>query len=159
VRSAHAFARHRNDRRFPLLACRGSFEVSAVLLVLAILSNAPAAPCPGWLGLGFLYHPPARTHIDGWIYVQRLAPRGPAERGGLLPGDVITAIDGQPVRYIDDLSLLQRLSRISAGAVIHFTFRRGIQSGAVAITAGVASNAQCAAWRQSFEMARAKPPR
>jgi len=76
-----------------------------------------------------------------------------------MPGDVITAIDGQPVRYVDELSLLQRMSRITGGTVVHVTFRRGTRTGAAVITAGVASNAQCAAWRQSFEMARAKLPR
>jgi S1-C subfamily serine protease len=130
--------------------------VSDALLVLALISNV--TPCPGWLGLGFLYHPPTRVHADGWIYVQRLAPGGPAERAGLFPGDVITAIDGQPIRYADELSLLQRLSRISGGTVVHISFRRGIQSGAVAITASVASKAQCEAWRQSFERSRPKLP-
>lgn len=131
--------------------------MSAALLVIALLSNTSSAACPGWLGLGFLYHPPARTH-DGWIYVQRLAPGGPAERAGLFPGDVITAIDGQPIRYADERSLLQRLSRISGGTVVHLTFRRGIQGGSIAVTAAIASKAQCEAWRQSFERSRPNPP-
>lgn len=132
--------------------------MSALLVVAALVSNISAAACPGWLGLGFLYHPPARGHLDGWIYVQRLAPAGPAERAGLFPGDVITAIDGQPIRYPDEFSLLQRLSRISGGTVVHVTFRRGIQTGAVAVTAGVASKAQCEAWRQSFERSHPRLP-
>lgn len=132
--------------------------MSAALLVLALITNTPSVPCPGWLGLGFLYHPPTRGRADGWIYVQRLAPGGPAERAGLFPGDVITAIDGQPIRYVNELSLLQRLSRITGGTVVHMTFRRGIRTGAVGVTASVASKAQCAAWRQSFEMARPKLP-
>jgi S1-C subfamily serine protease len=134
--------------------------VTTALLLLALVANTSSGGCPGWLGLGFLYHPPTRAHADGWIYVQRLAPRGPAERAGLLPGDVVTAIDGQPIRYADELSLLQRLSRISGGTVVHLAFRRGIQPGAVAVTASVASKAQCEAWRQSFERSRPKmlPP-
>ena len=127
----------------------------AALLLLSMLSNS--TDCPGWLGLGFRYQPPAHGHADGWIYVQRLAPAGPAERAGLLPGDVITAIDGQPIRYIDELSLLQRLSRISGGAIVRLSIRRGTRTGVANVTAGVASKAQCVAWRQSFDMARAKP--
>lgn len=130
--------------------------MSATLLVLALFSNTPSASCPGWLGIGFLYHPPTRAHADGGIYVQRLAPKGPAERAGLFPGDVITAIDGQPIRYADELSLLQRMSRISGGAVVHLTFRRGIQTGSAAVIASVASKAQCEAWRQSFARSRPK---
>jgi S1-C subfamily serine protease len=133
--------------------------MNSALLVLMLLT-APSAPCPGWLGLGFLYHPPTRAHIDGWIYVQRLAHGGPSERGGVVPGDVITAIDGQAIRYIDDISLLQRLSRISSGAVVHLTIRRGAATLAANVIASAASKAQCEAWRQSFERSRPKlPPR
>jgi hypothetical protein len=78
--------------------------MTAVLLMLALLSNNPGGACPGWLGLGFRYQPPAHGHADGWIYVQRLAPAGPAERGGLLAGDVIISIDGYPICYVDELS-------------------------------------------------------
>jgi|GEM_PF-2086734 len=132
--------------------------MNAALLIFALVASAPSAGCPGWLGLGFLYHPPTRANANGWMYVQRLAPRGPAERAGLFPGDVITAIDGQPIRYADELSLLQRMSRISGGSVVHLTFRRGIQNGSVAVTASIATKAQCDAWRQSFERSRPRPP-
>lgn len=128
---------------------------AAGLFILTLLSNA-SAPCPGWLGLGFLYQPPTHAHLDGWMYVQRLAPAGPAERAGLVPGDVITTIDGQAIRYVDELSLLQRLSRFSGGAVIHLTVRRGTRTVLANITAATASKEQCAAWRLSFDTARAK---
>jgi S1-C subfamily serine protease len=132
--------------------------MTIALLILALLSNRPAAPCPGWLGLGFRYQPPAHGNADGWIYVQRLALAGPAERAGLVAGDVISAIDGQPIRYIDELSVLQRLSRVRAGTVVHLTIRRGTRTVVVYLTAVSASKEQCATWRKSFEMARAKPP-
>lgn len=130
--------------------------MTSVLLVLVLLSNNTHADCPGWLGLGFRYQPPMRGHPDGWIYVQRLAPRGPSERAGLVPGDVITAINGQQIHYIDELALLQRLSRIGGGSVVHLSIRRGTKQGAVNVTASIASREQCGAWRQSFDMARAK---
>jgi Periplasmic protease len=132
--------------------------MTAALLVLALLSKNTVGDCPGWLGLGFRYQPPAHGHIDGWMYVQRLAPGGPAERGGLVAGDVITAIDGQPIRYLDDLSLLQRLSRIVGGQIVHVTIRRVTRATTANVTAGTASKEQCVAWCQSFDMARAKPP-
>jgi S1-C subfamily serine protease len=128
--------------------------MTAVLLMLALLSNNPGGACPGWLGLGFRYQPPAHGHADGWIYVQRLAPAGPAERGGLLAGDVIISIDGYPICYVDELSLLQRLSRINGGTVVHLNIRRGAQTRSVNIIASTASKEQCAAWRRSFEMVR-----
>ena len=130
--------------------------MTSVLLVLALLSNNTNGHCPGWLGLGFRYQPPLRGHVDGWIYVQRLAPHGPSERAGLLTGDVITAIDSQPVRYIDELALLQRLSRIGGGSVVHLSIRRGTRTVMSEVIASAASAEQCAAWHRSFDMARAK---
>jgi S1-C subfamily serine protease len=128
----------------------------AALVVLALLSNSTLAPCPGWLGLGFRYQPPVRGHADGWIYVQRLAPRGPSERAGLVAGDVITTIDGQPIRYIDEIALLQRFSRISGGSVVHLSIRRGTRTLIAEVIASTASKEQCTAWHQSFDIARAK---
>jgi S1-C subfamily serine protease len=132
--------------------------MTIALLILTLLSNRPATPCPGWLGLGFRYQPPAHGNADGWIYIQRLAPAGPAERAGLVAGDVISAIDGQPIRYIDERSVLQRFSQISAGAVVHLTIRRGTRTVVRNVTAVSPSKEQCAKWRESSEMARAKPP-
>src|SRR3954454_8978641 len=121
-----------------------------VTFLLFMVLSSHSADCPGWLGLGFRYQPPTPGHEQGWIYVQRLAPGGPAERAGVMPGDVITAIEGQPIRYADDVSLLQRLSRIVSGTPVHMTIRRGVRSVAAVIVPSTASKDQCAAWRQSF---------
>lgn len=128
--------------------------MTAGLLILMLMANTPSGTCPGWLGLGFRYQPPAHGHADGWMYVQRLAPAGPAQRAGLAAGDVITTIDGQPIRYADEFSLLQRLSRISGGTTVHLSVRRGTRTVMANITASIASKETCEAWRKSFEMAR-----
>jgi regulator of sigma E protease len=52
------------------------------------------------LGLALRPNPPATLGT--------IAPGGPAERAGLLPGDKVTAIDGQPVRDFLDLADLVR---------------------------------------------------
>ena len=43
-----------------------------------------------------------------------IEPGGPAEAAGLLRGDVILAMDGQPVRGVDDLHRLLTAERIGA---------------------------------------------
>jgi len=125
-------------------------------LMLMLLTVPAPADCPGWLGLGFLYQPPAHGHADGWMYVQQLAPAGPSARGGVLPGDVVNAMNGQPLRYADSYSLMQRLSRVRPGEIVRLTLRRGTRTIDVQVTATAISAERCRAWRDTIEGLRRK---
>ncbi|MEO7430328.1 MAG: trypsin-like peptidase domain-containing protein [Acidimicrobiales bacterium] len=60
----------------------------------------------GWLGVDGedLTASQARTmHVDGGATLQRVAPGSPAALAGLAADDVITEVDGQPVRSISNL--------------------------------------------------------
>jgi S1-C subfamily serine protease len=65
----------------------------------------------GWLGIGSqpVRIPPGqragRDHVAGLLVVE-LAPESPAQRGGLLLGDILVALDG---RAVDDGETLQGL--------------------------------------------------
>jgi serine protease Do len=52
-----------------------------------------------WLGLNCV-------EIEGQVHVMRLAPESPAEAAGLVPGDVVVAVDGTAVK---DLASLYRM--------------------------------------------------
>lgn len=73
--------------------------------VLFVLMAAATAARPGWIGLGYSYHRPDAAK-PGWLHVQRLAPKGPAERAGVRAQDVITAIDGKPLLFDRDQDVL-----------------------------------------------------
>lgn len=45
------------------------------------------------------------------LYVQSVAPGGPAQQAGLAAGDIITRVDGRPVASVDDLTAIQLTSR------------------------------------------------
>ncbi|MDR1546783.1 MAG: RIP metalloprotease RseP [Deltaproteobacteria bacterium] len=68
--------------------------------------------------------------ILAWVMgVQHLAPvlgplpaDGPAARAGLRSGDVVTAVDGRPVKYFDEL---QQAVEDSGGRELRLTVRRG----------------------------------
>lgn len=82
-----------------------------IVLVLVALSWLAAASeqRPGWLGLGFT------RETDGarqWLQVRIIVSGGPADKAGLAVQDVITAIDGKPLAFKDDLDLLEFLGRI-----------------------------------------------
>jgi S1-C subfamily serine protease len=59
---------------------------------------------------------------------------GPAGRGGLLLGDTIVALEGQPVRHMDDLLAL--LSSDQVGVTVPVRIVRGGQVQEVAVTIG-----------------------
>ncbi|HWE22338.1 MAG TPA: PDZ domain-containing protein, partial [Myxococcales bacterium] len=44
--------------------------------------------------------------VDTGVQVMQVEPGKPAARGGLLPGDVIVALDGKPVRDVDEVHRL-----------------------------------------------------
>jgi serine protease Do len=49
-------------------------------------------------------------------------PRGPAARAGIQSGDVITAIDGKPIRHADELA--RNVARNAAGSKVAVSVRR-----------------------------------
>lgn len=65
----------------------------------------------GYLGVGAqpVRLPPALAQelgLETGLLLVSVAPESPAERDGMLLGDIIVALDGQPVRHIDDLQAL-----------------------------------------------------
>ncbi len=56
------------------------------------------------------------------VIVDQLAPAGPAERAGLATGDIITAIDGQPIDSASDFT--QQVALAKPGAAIRLTVVR-----------------------------------
>ncbi len=58
----------------------------------------------------------------------------PAEAGGLMVGDIVVALDGQPVRHMDDL--MAALSGERVGQAVPVTVIRGGQSSQATVTIG-----------------------
>ena len=65
----------------------------AALLLLALIA---APQRPGFLGVGFFIHSDATSQ---WLVVHLIVPDSPAAGSGLEPGDVVTAIDGKPLKF------------------------------------------------------------
>lgn len=61
-------------------------------------------------------------------------PDGPADQGGLLLGDTLVALDGQPVRHLDDLLALLSSDRVSASVPVRIV--RGGLLQEVKVTVG-----------------------
>jgi serine protease Do len=59
---------------------------------------------------------------NGGVRVGAVTPKGPAEKAGLLPGDVITSIDGAPIKDGDELVAI--ISAKHPGATVHIGYER-----------------------------------
>jgi S1-C subfamily serine protease len=85
----------------------------------------------GYLGLGMqpvLLPEPLRAQLglgDGGLIVVMVEPSGPAAHGGVLLGDVLVALDGEPVGDLDDVQ-----ARLGSDRV-------GTEIGAVVLRGGV----------------------
>jgi S1-C subfamily serine protease len=57
------------------------------------------------------------------VLVKQVEPGGPAAEGGLLPGDFILKVDGQPVSRVSDVAYLVQLAGV--GSKVPFEYKRG----------------------------------
>ena len=77
--------------------------------------------------LGIKFKPIKTTGHDHGVFVNSVVEDSPADRAGLKPGDLITAIDGQAitVRYVEEMPALRRgLSDRKVGSNVKFTLER-----------------------------------
>jgi len=86
----------------------------------------------GYLGLGM--HPVRLPDGRGGVIVINVQPDGPAGRAGVLLGDVLLKLDGEPISDNDDVHA--HLGPDSVGKVIQAAISRGGADIQVAITVG-----------------------
>ena len=82
----------------------------------------------GWLGVSV--DPVGAVQDDGTngqaLSVVEVAPNSPAGKAGVMPGDLITHIDGEPVR--DGRLTMHRIALLRPGDSVEIAVRRGQQS-------------------------------
>jgi S1-C subfamily serine protease len=76
------------------------------------------------------------THLaqETGLLLGSVETESPAERGGLFMGDTIVAMDGQPVRHLDDLVALLSSDRVGRSVPIRFV--RGGQMSEIRVVIG-----------------------
>ncbi|PYI69641.1 hypothetical protein CVV68_00565 [Arthrobacter livingstonensis] len=76
----------------------------------------------------------SRFGVDDGLYLQAVTPGGPADSAGLLPGDVVTRLDGRPAT---DTGVLTEVTLArKAGDTVEATYVRGGKSSTATITLG-----------------------
>lgn len=79
----------------------------------------------GWMGFTVL--PVGKAGLSEGAWVAAVLPGSPAERAGLLPGDVVRAFDGvaTDVRFFEEVPLLyQRIAEMAAGKRVDCEYSR-----------------------------------
>lgn len=136
---------------------------AAFLLALALgsLATLPEEPRPGWLGLGYSYHVATNPKLHNWLFVQRLAPGGPADRAGLHAQDIINAIDDKPLLFANETAVINFFEGIKPGQALLLTVVRASGTRKIRVVAEPMSDAANAMRLQNRETVkhkgRAKP--
>jgi S1-C subfamily serine protease len=99
-----------------------------VLLLLFVATSTLAAQrTPGWFGLAFTY----RVTLEhgkvarGWMQLCSVAPNGPAARAGLAARDLITHVNGRPLRFRTQEEVAEWFRGIAPGERVRLRVRRG----------------------------------
>ena len=133
-----------------------SFNMSGQVIAL---NTAIVSPTGGSVGIGFAIPSEiasrvvaellAKGHVDrGWLGVvvddtehhragasiAEVTKGGPAARGGLRPGDVVTSINGERVETTHEL--VRDVSAVNPGTVAHLHVRRGTDSVDLSVVVG-----------------------
>jgi S1-C subfamily serine protease len=108
---------------------------------------------PGWLGFGFTLHTEASQQ---WLHVRTIADGGPAAQAGLRQGDLIVAIDGKPLRFQDDLAVLERLGTVKPQQTVTVTVARADTRLRLRLKAAPMSDARWERWQLNLEVAKQK---
>ena len=69
--------------------------------------------------------------------VDTVAPGGPAAHAGILPGDVVVALDGTSIKGLDTLEALKPIVHKQAGETINLTINRNGEAKTVAVVVDV----------------------
>jgi C-terminal processing protease CtpA/Prc len=95
------------------------------ILILPLSVSFAANPPMKFGGVGIDGVPQA----DGEILVRQLVAGGPAHLAGIRIGDVITRIDGKPIKGTDFKYVLERMLRGKAGTKVRLNVRRSGRIG------------------------------
>jgi S1-C subfamily serine protease len=105
-----------------------------------------------WLGLGLKLR--SDTSGGKFLYVVRAPEDAPAYQSGVRDGDLITAIDGKPIRFRDDLEVLEFSAALRPGKVLKLRLIRGGKPQELKVRIGELPAEYEALWEESLRRAR-----
>ena len=131
--------------------------LAAAILVLAsqaTVSSEPIAP-KAWLGLRFHLQPADDIHSSAFLFIDAVAPGGPAERAGLKKQDLVVALDGKPIRFPSNVEALRFFASVRVGQKLRAQVIRNGQKREVIITPADLPESARSAWESNVKRATA----
>jgi hypothetical protein len=119
----------------------------------------------GWLGIGFHYFESEFLgRKEGRLLILGVAPGSPAKRAGLLPHDIVVAINENEFAFPGQVAALDFFGQFQEGDRVRLTVRRGQAQLVIALSCGRLTQERAVALARSYQRAheadqRASPPR
>ena len=93
----------------------------------------------GWIGANFQKLNPELANYLGaqennGVVIVRILKDGPAHKGGILPGDLITSIDG--VKILDEQDALASIAKVKPGSSTELEIHRKGENLSLSIAVG-----------------------
>lgn len=123
------------------------------MLALSANADKKQAPLP-WLGIAFTWAE-SDAHNRA-LHVRGVTPGGPAEKAGVRPGDLITAVNGARVDFGDELEFLLYLEKRVPGERLRLQLVREGRILAAIVTLGQLADEARPRWERNVRMARAR---
>ena len=114
-------------------------------------AQRPAPEPIAYLGIEFRWH--GDTAADRVLHVERVAPKGPADRAGIQPGDLITHVAGVRVDFGDELDFLLFMRKRRAGETLRLTVVRSVTVTHRVVTLAALPEAARPRWEHNLRMA------
>jgi C-terminal processing protease CtpA/Prc len=136
-------------RRLLFLAC-----CVVATMTAGAQARRPAPERIAYLGIEFRWH--GDTSTDRVLHVERVAPKGPADKAGIQPGDLITHVAGVRVDFGDELDFLLFMRKRRAGEPLRLTVVRFGTVTHRVVTLAALPEAARPRWEHNLRMAEAR---
>jgi S1-C subfamily serine protease len=108
----------------------------------------------GWVGIEF----EPGTGPEGGYYITKVVPDSPAEKAGLQPGDVLTALNGVPLTKKNEAELAKVRKQWQPGQSVTYTVERQRQGRDITLTLAPMPADVMAKWIGEHMMAHVTTP-
>ncbi len=113
-----------------VIACNR--HLASALSIESLRASAQSIRETGWAHIGWLGIEGESTAAG--IQLRSVEPDGPATAAGLLPGDVLRSVDGEPLEHI--AGVVRAIRRAGVGNEVEFDVQRGSETFTATITVG-----------------------
>lgn len=129
--------------------------VLSLTMFLAVSANAANAPQKRplpWIGMGVRWQ--VGTTGETFLYVERVNPDGPAERAGVLPGDIVVKINNASPVFGDILDFLLVINDQRPGEQLRLAIQRAGRPMQKTVVVGTMPESARAAWERGIRIAK-----